>query len=69
VRRLRACLDSSFPFDALVTVADDASADDTRRIATARAERLPEAQGGTGESIAATPQKKPPDLQAPGHHD
>jgi putative flippase GtrA len=41
VRRLRAYLDDRFPFDAVVTIADNASTDGTWDVATALAESLP----------------------------
>jgi glycosyltransferase involved in cell wall biosynthesis len=41
VRRLRSYLDKSFPFSAIVTIADNASTDATWRIATALAEQIP----------------------------
>jgi hypothetical protein len=60
VRRLRAYLDSSFPFDAVVTVADNASTDATWGIATALAEQLPGVQAvhldakGRGRALRVT---------------
>src|SRR6202012_634649 len=41
VRRLRRYLDDNFPFSARITIADNASIDDTPRIAAELAEELP----------------------------
>jgi hypothetical protein len=41
VRRLRAYLDGAFPFNAIVTIADNASTDATWRIASALADQIP----------------------------
>jgi len=45
VRRLRKYLDERFPFEAVITIVDNASSDDTWRIASALAEELPGVRG------------------------
>ncbi|MCU1595708.1 MAG: Undecaprenyl-phosphate mannosyltransferase, partial [Frankiales bacterium] len=50
IRRLHAYLDSRFPFSARITIADNASTDDTWAIAQALAEELP---GVRAEHLAA----------------